>query len=493
MPSYAPDVPGDADWAEEDWADAAPDEPGPPPSYDPWAAALGNASLLGIGYLMLRRYVLAVVSFVVTITLAILLYATVRSTWFEFVVLAWWVVLVAHAAFLARGGTREGPVLLGRLVTLVVALAVLATVGVLRYDASGIEDDVADARAKGDCVAALDALDRIGPEHRLTDAPLTVRAEKTEEACGHLSKAESRLAVAVSGDTESLQEGFDELSVVLGEFPGHGPMVDKVLDGFLAELSTKKSCRILEVTAFLRERVPTRNALDRSAEVAARTQPLALFGCGEERVAANDWEGARRQFQQVVSEFPGHELTPRAEEGVEKATLTLELNNIRSLLATSPYSPEPAYCSRPAPYSGAPASGPGVNRALMYGSRTGMLPAEWRTDDIQQAALVLCVGDDEYGTAVQTCPYESKLASPYGGYYPDDVTFHKIAVPVKVYELRTGRLVTDSRIEIGGASCPEILHYSSYIADLGPPSDTYVTASEADVRAAFAPLVTRGS
>ncbi|QRP47748.1 hypothetical protein [Amycolatopsis sp. FDAARGOS 1241] len=75
--------------------------------------------------------------------------------------------------------------------------------------------------------------------------------------------------------------------------------------------------------------------------------------------------------------------------------------------------------------------------------------------------------------------------------FPHEVTFPKVAIPVKAYELRTGRLVSDTKIEIGGTSCPRTMHYTSYPStDLGPPSDLQVEASAADVRAAFAGLVT---
>jgi hypothetical protein len=72
------------------------------------------------------------------------------------------------------------------------------------------------------------------------------------------------------------------------------------------------------------------------------------------------------------------------------------------------------------------------------------------------------------------------------------VTFHKIAIPVKVYELRTGKLVSDTLVEISGASCPKVLSYTYYgPADLGPGSDEYVIASNANVQAGFRYLIIR--
>ncbi|MFE5119420.1 hypothetical protein [Streptomyces sp. NPDC056669] len=71
------------------------------------------------------------------------------------------------------------------------------------------------------------------------------------------------------------------------------------------------------------------------------------------------------------------------------------------------------------------------------------------------------------------------------------MTFHKIAVPVKVYELRTGRLVSHRTLQIGGSSCPAIITYYSDSSGPGPASNRYVSPATSDVRAAFRPLVNR--
>jgi hypothetical protein len=162
---------------------------------------------------------------------------------------------------------------------------------------------------------------------------------------------------------------------------------------------------------------------------------------------------------------------------------------VRTLLGTTHPEILPAYCTRPAAYSGAPAyRAQNPNRALMYGNITysNKLPREWMTSDAADAVLVICAGSTEFGAAVQTCPYESK--SPLGG--SRAVTFHKIAIPVRVYELRTGKVVHDTKVEIGGSSCPPILTYSRSInVDPGPPSQVYVTPSDADVHAPFNALI----
>jgi len=105
---------------------------------------------------------------------------------------------------------------------------------------------------------------------------------------------------------------------------------------------------------------------------------------------------------------------------------------------------------------------------------------------LSNAVLVICAGDSDYGTAVQTCDYESKF-SVYGY---EAVTFHKIAIPIRAYELRTGRLVANTKVQISGSSCPSTLEYTTYLSfDSGPPSEVYVTPHASNVRAAFDSLI----
>ncbi|WP_202918682.1 tetratricopeptide repeat protein [Saccharothrix deserti] len=456
-------------------------------SHDPLAVALGNASLLGIGYLMLRRRLLAVLTGLITVVLVVLLASVVRSVWFEVVLLVWWVALIAHGWFLASRRAQRVAVRRQRLVALVVTVPVLLTVGFLRFDAARIERNVTEARGSGDCAQASAALGEVGLGHRVVDAPLTTRGDKTAEACRRLSVARERLTTSLTGDTDALAEGFNRLAPVLAELPGHEKMVDVVLDGFLAGLPAENPCHTVTVTDWLRQREASDNALDRSADVVPRTAPAALVGCGDALMAAKDWEAARTRYQQLLDQYPGHELAAKAQEGARQATLAIELANVRNLLR-GPSSTQPAYCANPAQYSGAAPYGKGINRALIYGNDyyTNKFPAEWRAADAADAVLVVCVGKEEMGTPVQTCPYESKIFPEF----PRDVTFRKIAIPVKVYELRTGKPVADTKVEIGGASCPEVLHYTSYgPTDLGPPGEVHVTPSDDDVRGAFVPLI----
>ncbi|MGI5146172.1 hypothetical protein ACQEVC_07200 [Plantactinospora sp. CA-294935] len=461
-------------------------------SHDPLAAALGNASLIGVGYLMLGRIKLAVAATLVSAVLVGSLVWGARSVWAEVVVLLWWVALVVHAWILA-GGRRQGGVQRDqRLVALAVTVPVLLAVGFLRFDAARIERTVTEARQSGDCARALTALDRVAFGHRVADAPLTVRGERSVEACQRLRTAEEQLATGLTGDTDGLKTGFDGLGSVLADLPGHEKMVDAALDGFLGRLPTKDPCQTVAVTDWLRQRQPTNNTLDRSAEVVARTAPTALVGCADGLMAGKNWEAARTRYQQLLDQYPGQEFNARAVEGVKQAGLAIELANVRSLLE-GPTTTRPEYCTKPAPYSAAtPYTKGRTNRALFYGDDeyTKRLPAAWRASDVTAAVLVVCVGQKEYGTTVRTCPYENKISR----LFPTNVAFRKIAIPVQAYELRTGKLVVNGKLQISGASCPRVLRYTRYtgLIDIGPPSEVYVTASTANVRAAFQSLITRG-
>ncbi|QYN22177.1 hypothetical protein [Amycolatopsis sp. DSM 110486] len=444
----------------------------------PAAVAVGNASFLGVGYLLLGRRGLAVLNVVGTVVLAVLLVTAFPTVWFEIVVLVWW------AAGIVRGWFLAGPPARSRwrdwVVALAVAVPVLVVAALLRFDAVSIARDVADARDSGDCAKAEAALDRVWFGHRLADAPLAAEGDATAEACGRLRAAAEALAGGLPGNTGQLKTGFDALAGVRTDLPGHERMADVVLDGFLAKLPAQNPCDLAVDTDWLRTR-------HEAADVVDRTRPGALVACGDTLLAAGDWQNAGTRYQQVLDQYPRRAVAARATEGVRKAKVAGELANVRSLLSNTT---APEYCTKPAPYSAAPPYGKGTNHAIFSGNDdfTNRLPADWRVTDPTKAVLIVCAGDDTNGTAVRTCQYENHTFPEL----PDDVTFHKIAIPLKAYELRTGKLVADTKVEIGGTSCPPSVSYTSYgYTDLGPPSDMPVDASDADVRAAFASLITR--
>ena len=294
----------------------------------------------------------------------------------------------------------------------------------------------------------------------------------------------ARLGLSGQVDKASFERLCDNLHPVTGEQLTLSTKDNRRV-GYDFTFSAPKSFSIVEAMA---DEPVRQRLLAAFGDVA----PAALVGCGDSLMTADDWTNARTRYRQLLDQHPADRLTARARDGINRATQAIELANVRSLLVQdgAEDDTQPAYCSKPAKYSGAAPYGKGTNRALFFGNDTytDKLPSSWRTTDPAHAVLVICAGDEDYGTAVQTCPYQSET-SPYS---PTNVTFRKIAIPVKVYELRTGKRVAKRKIQISGASCPRRISYTTYgPLDTGPPTEQYVKASTADVRAAFQPLIKR--
>lgn len=464
----------------------------PESTLHPVAVAIGNASLLGVGYLLLGRRWLAAGAVFVALVLVVLL-VTVRWTGFEVALGVWWLAVTVHGWYLARrsvvpAARWQWAAALG------VTLPLLLVVGLLRFDAAGVDRQLAVARTAGDCAQAGTATDRIWWGHRVVDAPMTARADTTDVACSRLDEAGRKLAATAAGKPIArLATGFDELPGVLRDQPGHEAMVARTLDEFLAGLPTAPPCPAAMITDWLIARPTTGDVLDRAGPSARATAPAALVGCGDALMSTQDWDGARERYQQLVDLYPDDALQARAREGVTRAVQARELETVRGLLKPDTLNGSPAYCTSPAPYSAAPAYGSGVNKALIFGNkeRTDPLPAEWRAGDAADAVVVVCVGDDgdvAAGQALGSCNYTN--VGERGVYR---TTFHKVTVPVTVIELRTGRPVVETTLQISGPSCPQNYTYLTFgrLAFLPGPSDFLVEPSPGDLRAAFAPLIER--
>lgn len=457
---------------------------------DPLAVALGNASLLGVGYLMVRRRRwLAVAALAVTLVLVVRL-GVGASPSDEVVMLLWWVAVTAHGWFLARRRAPRGTRLGQRLVALGVMLPVLLTVAYLRVEAAGIERSVSEARERGDCAEVARAQGWVSFGHRVVDARSTADGDEVVRMCDRVRLAGGELDIALVGDLAALRRGFRTLDSVLAS-PGNEKTVEVTLAEFLGDLPTADSCATVTVIDWLRDRKLGDDLLDRTAAAADRSAPASLVGCGDDLMWQNRWKDAREQYERVLDQYPGDDLAGRARKGVTKATRNIERDTIRDLLAPVD-GDQPKYCSKPAEYSGAEPMGKGPNRALYFGAYDGAdeysdkLPGSWRADNAEDAALVVCMGNEGYGDPVRTCPYVTDSGST------TYVRFHKIEIPVKVYELRTGKLVSDREIQINGSSCPAIITYYEYgYDDSDPPQDDSVEVSKSDIRDAFRPLVVR--
>lgn len=451
---------------------------------DPLAAAVGNATLLGIGYLMLRRRLLAAGTTLVTALLVVLLATAWRTVWFECVVAAWWVALAVHGWYLARRHPLRVAVRRQRLVALYLALPVVLAVALLRFDGYRVDDELARARQAGDCGQAARVIDRVWWGSRIVDAPTTVRAEATHRACRRLRDAGGKLDAALAtGDRRAMALGFAGLTGVLRTLPGHERMVGTTLRHFLDRLPDADPCPAAAVTDWLRARQPNHTILDTAAPVATRTAPAALVGCGDDQVARKSWGAALSRYRQLLDQFPDSTLVAQARNGIHTATLGQQLSVVRDRLDTTYPDALPTYCSKPAKYEAAPRYGR-HNTSLFFGNSeyTDKLPGSWSVSDAADATLVVCAGDTTFGSTVESCTY-----SNVDGTGPSVlVTFYRVAIPIRAYELRTGRLVIHRTVQIGGSSCPQYLTSTSYGSyDTGPDTSQYVSPSRAQVRAAF--------
>ncbi|MCE7008141.1 hypothetical protein LWC34_35785 [Kibdelosporangium philippinense] len=447
--------------------------------HDRLAVAIGNASLLGVGYLLLGRKAWAIVTTLVTVAFLVLLGVTVPGTWFEVLFVVWWAALITHGWYLAGKPGRPAPVRWPRVIALLIAVPVLTSVAYARFDAASIEDNITEARDSGDCPKAQSALDRIWFGHYVVDGPMAVRSENTAAACARLLETARALQVATSeSDTRGLQAAYRELDAIRTDLPGHDMMVGTVLNGFTERVSDRDPCGISEITDWLRRRPASNNLLDRPADIVPRIAPAALVACGDDRARNNDWNGAKERYQQLLDQYPGHELTAKAQEGATKAKQSLELIHVSSLGAK--------YCQTPAAYSGAPAYTKGTaNRAVIHHTDNlndgyiKKLPQDWQADT-SQAALVVCIGEREAGAPIRTCRYRILSNGQVR-----NVTFSKTAYSVKGYELRTGNLVIDTRVEFGGAVCPQT------VTVFGDQSRMPAEPADSDIVAAFAPIFTQ--
>lgn len=500
-----------------------PSFPAPGSSPDRYAVALGNASLLGVGYLQLRRPGLAVLALGGTVGLVVATALFDRPLIVHIALLAWWLGGIAHGWQLA-GSHPTDTAGRQRLLALCAVIPVLLVVALLRGDALRIERTALEAHRGGDCPRALSTLDGLWAGHRVVDAELVARAEDATGACALLvrasrqakvdragaastlrtylehpgavwsganarranlllAQAEAELDAGLGGVDARLDDGFDHLGLVLSDYPSRLAEVDAVLDRFLRDLPKADPCAAEHVTDWLVARPASGDRLDRAAEGVPRLAPPAIVGCGDERLSNGEPRQAKAEYERLLAEYPEHELAATAERGAHEAELAIQLANLRQLLAI-PYGHEnPAYCRHPAPYGGAEPyrAGGGPYPALLYGidGTRKKLPSSWLASDATDAALVICAGDLGFGAAVDSCEYRDDQNGATSW-----VSFHNRRIPVRAYELRTGDLVKDGHVEIGGTSCPYFLTYFGSL-----PSKQYVDADAHDVREAYKGLI----
>ncbi|MFB6721235.1 hypothetical protein ACFCV3_13780 [Kribbella sp. NPDC056345] len=448
---------------------------------DRLAAAVGNASLLGIGYLLLRRWRLAIAAQLMAVALVALLLVE-KALWCEIALAVWWVAVVVHGWTAAgKPGTRS--VREQRLIALGVTIPVLLTGVFFRVEAAGIQREVAEARAAGDCAGITAAQQKVRYGDRIADAAGIDRLDVDVDACAQLQEIARMLQGTLPGHTNLLAEQFEKLTAVLAK-PGHDKTVEKVLDEYLGSLSKQSSCDTVKLATWLRDRQKTQNVLDKAGPVGDGLVPGSQFACAQSEAKAAQWRAASYRYRELIARYPKASVTSKARAALVVATLQVQLLDIRNLIDAG------EYCDKPAAYGGAPRYRRGVNRALFLGETNphiARLPRQWMTDVPTNASVVICTGALEDGPAIRTCPYTRE-----GQTYTFYRTFRKVVVPVKIYAMRTGRLVKNAKVAIDGEACPLVYTDTSGLLPLvGSTISTPVEPSDANVRAAFQPLLVR--
>ncbi len=492
-------------------------EPQPKPPFvprpvDPIAAIAGNATALGLGYMLMRRRRLAATAIIGTALILSALAAAPDNLPWRLLFGLWWFMMCLHARHLTRG-TRPGT---GRrrdrLLALGAAgLALLVALG-LRTDAWLIVRGAENAHAAGDCVAAVDTLERFNAGHRIAFGAKVAEVEEQREACNLLLEAraeggEAGAAIMAAymneaaawdgagleraamlfdaalegGDLDTtLKLGFGQLNDTLATDPDQTGGVRETVEQLMTGLDTDAlPCDALAIDDWIQGQTWEVPELTEPVAAAAASVPLHLLGCARDRSTAGDLSGAQWAYQRFIAEYPDHADFQAATDELYEVDSRIEFENVQALLTAE------EYCQAPAPWRGAPAfEGRGAHPMWMIGlDPNGYdFPAEWTADSVRATELIVCVDGPERGEFLESCYYEGGI-SAFGDY--TEVSFYATRIKVKVFELRTGEQVDSYTKEFKGDPCPKTLEYEYYYADYGPPSEVEAEVSDSQVRSAF--------
>ncbi|MDN3241502.1 hypothetical protein [Glycomyces tritici] len=500
---------------------APPPRPAPPRrATDPVAAVAGNATMLGLGYMLMRRPVLAVLALCGTGFLLWSAAVQTENPLWRLLLPAWGLVMILHAWWLTRrsrpdrlvdltdsaallGSAKPDPGRRSKVFAVTAAALVLLTAVWFRVDAWRIADDAETAHTAGDCEEATAALDRFDAVHRVAFGPAVLRGEEEREACALLlaaleSSREAPTEAAATMETylghpgalwdgagpkraqfmleaalldshpnpTVLEEAFAQLSTTLDEHPGQSAAVASTVEGFMAGLAEAPPCTGHAVDDWLAAQSWEAEELTAPVAAAVDQVPLRMLDCAKETAEAGGGDGAVL-FREFLTAYPDHERAGEAADGV---------------LASG------TYCADPVAYRGAPdpgGTGPHpMQLAGSWGSEGRGFPDSWLATTAAETALVVCA-DAEAGEFQEACRYRRPSGDTFYAYF----FAHRFTI--KAYALQTGELVEEYAREIGDP-CPDTLD-GTYATIFVQISDTSLSmASEytdEDFRDMFAPLM----
>jgi hypothetical protein len=456
-----------------------------PRPVDAIAAVAGNATALGLGYMLMRRRRLAAIAIIGTAFLLFALAAYPDNLPWRLLFGFWWLLMCLHAWHLTRG-TRSARPETGRRDRLLAiggaGLVLLVALG-LRTDAWLIVRGAENAHAAGDCNAAVETLERFNAGHRIAFGAKVADVEEQREACNLLmeARAEGGAAGAATmaeymnvagalwdgagleraamlfdaasggGDLDAtLVRGFEQLNDTLETDPGQADRVRETVEQLMSGLDTDaQPCDALAIDDWLQGQSWEAPEITEPITAAAASVPLHLLGCARDRSTANDLSGAQEAYQRFIAEYPDHADFGAATDELYAVDSQIEFEHVQELLTAD------EYCQAPAPWRDAPAyDGSRPHPMWTIGIEPGTydFPAEWTAGSVTATEIVVCA----------------------------------TRIKVKVFELRTGKQVDSYTVEFDGDPCPEVLEYTTYgYVDHGPPSEVEAEVSDSQVRSAF--------
>ncbi|MQM26022.1 hypothetical protein [Glycomyces albidus] len=488
---------------------SAPEAKPPAPSRratDPVAAVAGNATMLGIGYMLMRRPIAAAVALAGTGFLLWSAAVQTENPLWRFLLPAWGLAMIVHAWWLTRRTRPEplvdlvepDPARRPRFFAATAASLVLLTLGWFRFDAWWISRDAETAHAAGDCERATAVLERFDAVHRVAFGPITLRGEEEREACALLlaaldeppteaadtvaeymahpgaewdgagaKRAEFLLDASMTpGEPElsTIEEAFGMLTSTLEEHPDQAGTVRAAVEEFMADLAEAPACNGYAVDDWMAGRTWDEPALAEPVAAASDQVPVRMLQCAQDRTESEDLPGAGILYREFLAAYPGHELAGEAADGILDSG---------------------AYCGDPVAYPGAPEyEGAGPHPMRLVGGWTAEgrgFPESWLGATADETQLVVCV-DAEVGGFQDSCRYGD-------GSFTAVFWAHKFTI--KAYELRTGELVSEYTREIGDP-CPDYLDgtYSTvYVYWSGDMLGMASEFTDAEFRGMFADLV----
>lgn len=478
---------------------------------DPLAAVAGNATGLGLGYMLLGRRWLAAAAAAGSGALVYAMAADPANPWWRLGFGAWWLAMGLHAWHRTRRAPRPlldfdrpgGPPRERLLAVGGAGLALLVVLG-LRADAWLMVHRAGNEHTAGDCGSAADILDSFETAHRAAFGAVVVEGEEQLAACRLLNEARAQdpeagaatvaaymehpgalwegagperagmlfEAARAGGDVAELMRlGFEQLIDTLASDPEASWRVRGAVEALMSDLAEDTPvCDAAVVDAWLRAQTWEAPSLGEPVAAAADRAPARLLACARERADIGDFAGAQVAYRQFLADHPDHADAPAAADELYDVEYRIEYDTVTALLDQG------AYCADPSPWRGAPAyegEGPHPMRTLGLSAEQYDFPGSWVADGVDDTVLVACVAGPSRGELQDTCLYGSDSETVL-------LAFYAARFDITVYELRTGEVVEQYRREIGDP-CPDRFYYR------------YVNAvqseySAADVRGMFDPV-----